>query len=379
MKKVYLASSLALVVALSITSCKKKDEVAELPVVVSKTEATTTINTSADKMYDDIVALTQSQGASSFESMNKIMTGDDSNNPFIRMEEASIPDQMKSKIIQFRDFFLPNKKTIGFGRIGAEENRFNFSSNLGTYNWNSTDKKWDTVNGSNTSSIILNFPSDTLSNVNDAKLTVSAYTDMAVVKDGNTEYMPTLITAALTVNAIKQAGINLTATYSNSGNPTSLNANIYLKPFTLISNYSISGSVVTVNSYIDKDGENSHVMSEGISVTFGDIENLKNPQTVNNAYVQFRDLKVAGTANLKDFESDSLLTMNEQFNRNITAGLFNNTTGNKLGTFSMIETTDSLTTNKSNELYIVFNDQSTEKAETFFQKHIDKMKSFFNK
>ena len=53
MKKVYLASSLALVVALSITSCKKKDEVAALPVVVSKTEATTTINTSADKMYDD--------------------------------------------------------------------------------------------------------------------------------------------------------------------------------------------------------------------------------------------------------------------------------------------------------------------------------------
>ena len=118
-------------------------------------------------------------------------------------------------------------------------------------------------------------------------------------------------------------------------------------------------------------------MSEGVSVTFGDIENLKNPQTVNSAYVQFRDLKVAGSANIKGLENDSLLTMNEQFNRNVTAGLFNNTTGNKLGTFSMIETTDPLTTTKSNELYIIFNDQSKEKAETFFQKHIDKIKSLF--
>ena len=380
--------------ALSFTACKKNDETS-IP-EASKVEATSAINTSAEQTYNDIVSITQSEGVDALRSMNGIMDNSGAN-PFARMSEATKKEQILDKIRRFKNIFTPSNKTIGFGRVAASD-RFEFDAHLGTYTWNSESKSWDTTATSNPTSIVLNFPSDTNSTTNDAVLTISKYTDIAVTKDNGeeeipaeplrlgtvtTEYMPTSIEAELKIASVKQASLSLTASYNTSnGNPTSLSVTLFVNPFTEKTTFSTSGSVLALDTYIDKTGVSSHILSEGISVTMGDVANFKDPQKVNNMYIQARDLKVSGSLDIKSMESDTSTSMTKKFNKFANINLYNYTSGAKLGKFEMVEFTTVDTSfggnmeTKSNDLYIKFNDGTQETAESFFKKHMDKISDF---
>ena len=242
MKQTQLFTGLTLALAISFSACKKNDETS-IP-EASKVEATSAINTSADQSYNDIVSITQSEGVDALRSMNGIMDNSGAN-PFARMSETTKKEVILDKIRRFKNIFTPSNKTIGFGRV-AENDRFEFDAHLGTYTWNSESKAWDTTAVENPTTIVLNFPSDTNSTTNDAVLTISKYSDVAVTKENNdddfeempaepvrlsgttTEYMPTSIEAELKIASVKKASLSLTASYNTSnGNPTNLSVTLF--------------------------------------------------------------------------------------------------------------------------------------------------------
>lgn len=375
MKKIYLKLSLVALIAAGISSCgKKKEEENNVTATVSKEQATTTINSSAERTYTDIVDLTSSEGVETLKSMDNLMSGA-TGNPF-RLAEETNKEKIVSKIKEYRDFFLPSSNTISFGRKAEE--RFDFNGNVGTYIWNKTTENWDKQADSATATtIVMQFPSDSTKTTNDATLTISKYTDVAVNNDGTTEYMPTAITAELTVNSVKQVGLQLTASYNtNTGNPNSLKSALFVKPFTLNTDFSISGSVVTLTSSVDKEGEANHVMSEGISVTMGDIANMENPKKINNAYVQCRDLKFEGSFDVENFENDSTSSLTNRFNKYAVVNLNSFPAGDRLANVKMVESTDPTDNSTKNDLYIIFNNGDKELLETFFDKHVDKISDF---
>ena len=374
MKKNYLNLSIAVLIAAGISSCGKKKEENNVTAVVSQEQATTTINSSAERTYTDIVDLTSSEGVETLKNIDNLMSGENGS-PF-RLAEETNKEKVLAKIKEYRDFFLPSNKTIAFGRTA--EDRFDFAANKGTYVWNKTTEDWDKQADSATATtIVMQFPSDSTKSTNDATLTISKYTDIAITNDGETEYMPTAISAALTVNSVKQVGLELTASYNAiTGNPTALKAALFLKPFTLNSDFSISGSVVTLTSSIDKEGEANHVMSEGISVTMGDVANMENPKKINNAYVQCRDLKLEGSLDVENFENDTTGSLTNRFNKYAVLNLNSYPAGDRLANVKMVESTDPSDNSTKNDLYIIFNNGQKELMETFFKKHVDKISDF---
>lgn len=374
MKKIYLNLSIAVLIAAGISSCGKKKEENNVTAVVSQEQATTTINSSAERTYTDIVDLTSSEGVETLKNIDNLMSGENGS-PF-RLAEETNKEKVLAKIKKYRDFFLPSNKTIAFGRTA--EDRFDFAANKGTYVWNKETENWDKQAGSETgTTIVMQFPSDSTKSTNDASLTISKYTDVVVTIDGTSEYLPTAITAELTVNSVKQAGLQLTASYNtNTGNPTALKAAFFLKPFTLNSEFSISGSVVTLTSSIDKEGEANHVMSEGVSVTMGDVANMENPKKINNAYVQCRDLKFEGSFDIDGFEKDSTGSLTVRFNKYAVVNLNSYPAGERLANVKMVESTDPTDNSTKNDLYIIFNNGQKELMETFFKKHVDKTSDF---
>ena len=106
-------------------------------------------------------------------------------------------------------------------------------------------------------------------------------------------------------------------------------------------------------------------MSEGISVTMGDIANMENPKKINNAYVQCRDLKFEGSFDVENFENDSTSSLTNRFNKYAVVNLNSFPAGDRLANVKMVESTDPTDNSTKNDLYIIFNNGDKELLETF--------------
>jgi hypothetical protein len=168
---------------------------------------------------------------------------------------------------------------------------FDFDAHKGSYTWNNSTQSWTIVLGGNT--IIINFPSDENNmGVNDAKLTISNYTE-------DINYNPTAISAKLEVNNIKIVEITFSATWNTDDSPKSLNVEIFLKPFTFAGGFEQTSSTAAVNFSILYN--NTRIFAASLNVTFTDT--TRDVLKKVSGFIQYRDIKITASVNIANIIS----------------------------------------------------------------------------
>lgn len=111
-------------------------------------------------------------------------------------------------------------------------NRFEFYLYQGNYTWNPSTHQF--IKTSNSSSIVISFPSTPLSNVNDVTIRLWNYTDAPYPINAETFYLPLTANGKITKGSTEIANLNFSANYSTTGFPTpiSINFTIFLSPHT---------------------------------------------------------------------------------------------------------------------------------------------------
>jgi hypothetical protein len=219
-------------------------------------------------------------------------------------DESTKAAKESSVIFNINKYLIPNnylKNQVSTAK--TTEPGFDFNTYKGTYTYhNAPFEYWEIVPGGD--KIILNFPSDENNmGVNDATLTLNNYAETLITEvDGQYTYSwynPTTIDADLVVDAVKLVDVNISAewiaTGENAGEPTALDAIVYLFPFEFTGEFDHTGATAGIDFKIKFDGD--IIFGVGLDATFETVE-MDEPVNISG-YVQFMDVKVKADADVK--------------------------------------------------------------------------------
>jgi len=257
----------------------------------------------------------------------------------------------------------------------TNNDRFNFSLLAGKYTWNSNSARWTKTSNS---TFLALFPSSKTSTINNCELGITSYTDKQFVIDGETDYLPTAANAYLKKDNIQIASLGFSAGYNSQGFPTTVNAQLYLKPITASASlayktdaeYSFNYSVVNENN---KD--NALSLKSDVSFSNG-ITNYTSLNDVRINAIQLTltqgKLTVSGTIDVKT------LTELENSNVDITASDINKTmnlevlyNSQSIGTLKVEDIGNNLA------LFVVYKDGTEENTSIYYDSFISNIKSAF--
>lgn len=255
----------------------------------------------ATAAFDDLsgnmsMYMDEMQNSDGIVSM-KILMG--LNNPFNTTQKKS-NSSTASVFASIEHFLTPvnpsEKATFG-------EEPFDFEYWWGTYTWDQEHSMWtvvfDNPDDDSDNKIVINFPSDSAAmGVNDATLTIYDYVEVQVIDGDSVYYNPTSITADLYVKDVKAIDINLDATWITSGEmagePTSLDADVYVIPFTFHIDFGHASNTATANAWIKYD--NTQIFSVGLGATYQNAEDSI-PATLNGS-IQLFNVMFSVNANI---------------------------------------------------------------------------------
>ena len=148
---------------------------------------------------------------------------------------------------------------------------------------------------------------------------------------------------------------------------------LYVKPYTLTVKFDNSGTTVAGSLTLSKDG--ATVLGIGGSVTFVDATQ-KQVSKINNAYVEYKDMKFVGNANIQALLKDTAQYNNMDklvaaINSNITVEIFHSNF--LIGKLVAVKTTSAMG-GDALDILIKFNDGTTKRAEDYFKLIADKIK-----
>ena len=219
--------------------------------------------------------------------------------PFTDLKSTSYSSVLKD----IQKYLLPaNYLKTKSKEKGVAEDRFDFDLWVGTYTWDADHQMWDPVFGDPPDKIIVNFPTEG-STSNNATLTINTYEDVEITDDYGSWYQPTNIEADLTIDGIKVVDISMTASYNTSGDaagePTSIDASVYLIPFEFTVNFDHSSTSASVDVAIKY--EDSQIFSAGLSAVF-ETDNMEDSPVNISGYIQMLKVKVNASIDAKDIE-----------------------------------------------------------------------------
>ena len=188
---------------------------------------------------------------------------------------------------------------------------FDFETYKGVYTYHNTPfPYWEIVPGG--SIIEINFPSteaNMAAGTNDAKLTISNYSEVEITEydDYYQEYdyynMPNAIVASLELNSVEIISVDMSATWVTSGDaagePTDLDVDVYLIPFTFHIDFSHASTTADINAWIKYNG--AKIFSVGLDAEFATTD-MDNPPTKIAGYIQLFDVKFIASVKFKEFE-----------------------------------------------------------------------------
>lgn len=367
---------LALGSLLLVSSCKKDDPEPEN----NNTGGGTTdiIAEASTQAHNDVVSFTQNEGAEVVNSLADVLGENPEPINATRMayneEHSRAGELCRNKAKAFRQIFVPGSSSR-FRMASAEDDAFNFNDNVGTYTFNRADSSWS-HNTTVTDKIILLFPSDTTSSVNDAKLTIFAYSEVRQIYnpgtlDADTTYQPTSIDAELTIGAVKYVDVIFTAAYNSEGIPTSMSYTLYLKPFTQTLSYTDNGSSVSLSTTLAKDGEATNIVSSTGTITFYD-SNKDSVLTIAGT-TTYRRLKFTGSINLAEILEDDQnngSTSIAVWNSSVDITIIDNSNSQTVGTLEFFDNAGTV------DAQVKFTDNSTKLASDYFDPIFNEMEDY---
>ncbi|MEQ8925346.1 MAG: hypothetical protein RLO81_06000 [Fulvivirga sp.] len=343
------------VISLIATGCGDSDEsgTPQLGVV----EAKESMDDLSDDLSADIVSITQSEGV---EAVGDLFTLTNLSDPFNgRVSNETTKQWFKNRASSLKSIFSPKK--VGFSR--TEEDGFNYSGNLGTYDWNSDEEVFEKTSSAG-QIIIINFPSAG-SATNDAQLRITSYDEELFEDEFDAYYMPTELTADLSIDGTKQIELDFSAEYNTNGDPISGNISLFLNPYTFTVSLNNTNSTSTVGSIsIKEDGET--IMSTTTNITF--VSAAKEEVKNIDGNVTYRNLKITGSINVQGIESSEEV----DYNNFVKLVLFDN--NNKVG--DIVFVTEIEDGEEYDVAYIKYADGSKEKLEDVLAPVIDEFENF---
>jgi hypothetical protein len=329
------------------------------PEPLSPENAKTTLSDLSTQMSTDFSDMQEAEGMTAMQALM------DMPDPFTEPSKANtrfaiIPNIYES-LIPFSQEIKTKATYIGEG--------FNFDLHKGTYTWNSATQSW--VKTDNANYIVIIYPTEG-SNTNNAKLTVSKYTE-------DINYNPTAIEAKLEVNDVKVVEIRFSATWNTNDDPSLLNVEIYLKPFTFAGGFEQTSSTAAVNFSILFN--NTRIFAASLNVTFTDT--TKEVIKKVTGFVQYREVKISASVNVSniitiieqvDGGTSSYATIDEALNainKEIDAKVTKDgalVAKIKLG----IHATEGIS------VMLKFSDGSEELAQPYFESFIASLEEFFD-
>jgi len=354
-------SIIVLAGSLALFSCNKNKE--EVKGDFSATEAKTTLNEMASQMKTDVVALAQTEGKAGLADINDLLGQDDVFGG--RIGSATTSSKIKAKFAAFKSVFIP--RAVNNRR--ADDGAFDFEGNMGIYNWNASLGEFEKSNETS-DIIVINFP-EAESATNNATLKITEYTEGAYdsgdvdIVDGNNvpvmEYLPTAISAELSIDGTKEIGVDFSANYNIGGNPTAANISVFANPFT--STLALSSTAKQYDIATSYKNGNTLIIGASGKVNFI-TEEKEDPKDIDGS-VTFRDYKLAGKVNAEELDKQEY---DEDPSPYVDATLSKNNRkiGDIIFIFDGVEIWDA---------FVKFEDGSQQKLEDVLQPAIDELEN----
>lgn len=223
-------------------------------------------------------------------------------------EDDPFSDNYKtSAISNIKKFAVPiNLKKL---KSATKENDFNFDDYVGTYTWNASSRSWDITLGEPSNKIIIKYPTAGISGAtNNATLTLYSYEEVTITETDDygtyTYTEPTEISADIYVNSTKVFDIDFSATWIASGDavgePSNLNVNVSLSPFTLSVTYGFENRTASLNVNFKYDG--TSIIKADLVGAYGSSSMDDTPTNISG-YIQVQNVKVEANVNAQNIEN----------------------------------------------------------------------------
>ena len=360
-----------LVLTTFLISCKDNDDAPATvtPAATTAAQDKGNVEASIDLVADDAVAILKTEGV---KAMGTLVSKMDKSPAFGKQASLStqIGAKVKGAIMRVAGVFHYKSKSSA---KTAEAGLFDFAGNVGTYTWNFYTKAWDSTKGTPSDKVILNFPSDSTGTVNNAQITITTYTENSFPgKEGEeSKYVPTRLVANLTIDATTFASVDYTGTFNSDGGPVAINLNLFVKPFTLAIAMNNQTTTVTADLSLSKEGETAKIVALNGTLVFVDATQ-KDIKTVE-ANLSLKQLNLKGNANVAAIQAaehggDNIALLNDNIKLAISH------TGTKIGDLKFVTALDSSGMEQTQAVILFSKDNTTVKAETYFEKLGDKIK-----
>lgn len=371
MKK--LIALMLMVASVFFFACEEEDD------KLSKEETKTEITQLSTDLSDKLTEMEESDG---MVALGALMSLDYPFEMYKSNKEAAVLTNIQKYLLPY-NYAKKDRQKSAF-----EAEPFDFEFWWGTYTWDNEHGIWevdfDDPEDTSDDMIVINFPADTANmDNNNATATIYNYEELLV----DDEYLPTAIDAELTISDIKVIDIELTAEWftsgENIGEPTSLNASVYLIPFEFTIDFTHTSTLASIDVAILY--EEAEFFTAGVSAEW---ENATDSIPSNIAgYISFFEVKFQADVDLKAifeimndlFEGTSEFTTQEELieaiNNEIDAYVTVSGTWAADIEFTLLESADD--DEDMFDILFVYADGSSESAIPYFEELGEDMETFF--
>ncbi|MEY5041217.1 MAG: hypothetical protein RLZZ414_759 [Bacteroidota bacterium] len=251
-----------------------------------------------------------------------------------------------------------------------ENNRFSLAQYSGNYTWNHSSETWGKTNSSQ---IVINFPSDKNKTSNNCTFTVSEYQDESFTVDNEKVYLPKSLKAKLLKDGVEMFNINMSCTYNSSGFPMPIDAtiSILLNPQTYTFKIKrLTNTQFELSASLNSAAGCSSKFSTKISLANSDYQNLDLDDDINNIQFDYSkdDININGVWDVKTFNSISN-PKTEDINNTINFVV--KYKQQKIGDLKFKDL------GNQRELFIFYKDQSSENTALYYDVFFSDFKSIF--
>jgi hypothetical protein len=347
-----LLTAAALAFAITFSSCDNDDEKGSQ---LSKTDAKTQLNAFNTNATEDLQALADADGLKAMQDFFDLTAIDEPFDGRLASDKKKFRAFLMDKGREFRSVFVPSSAING--RTNGET-AFDYESNKGTYVWDAELQQF--VYQGDAEVIEILFPTEG-SETNNAKLQITAYEEQLVEDPdfGDTWYEPTLITANLFVNNVKQASLNLDVDYDDLGFPLTADIEVMVTPFTATLLFDVSGSTSSTLSFSVLQNQET-VLATTVKVNYSDASKTEESLKSIEGFVQVKNLKLQGSVDATAANGEDV-----DFNDIVKLTLYSNNA--KVGDIVFV------TENEQAIAYVKYADGSQEKLEDVLQPVIDEL------
>jgi hypothetical protein len=324
---------------------------------LSKEDAQSRISEFNSAASGDLQGFADADGVQAIKDFFELAQTDD---PFgrISVDKGKFRAFFREKGKAFRSIFCKDK---AFGR--TQTGAFNFEAHAGVYAWDPTlgdQGEFKLVDESDI--IIILFPTEG-SETNNARLELTAYSEVEFYDEEFDEYRyePAELKASLFVNQAKVASLDLVIEWDELGFPLSGSVTLEVAPYKATVSFNDAAATASSISASFIKGDRT-LIATSVTANYSDDSKSEESLTTLEGYVQFLELKVQGTINTAAADEQEV-----DWNEIVDVALYHN--NDKLGDIVFVMENDEPVA------YLQYTDGSTEKLETVLQPVIDEIEA----